>query len=283
MIGGEFQKIQSVPIAKGSVGAIAECRVATILTARPVATGEPEYSPEELKDFEPFAVELIDPGSWDDGDGVGLENASRELLRNRHRLTAGIDETGVDREMPNFGAFSALLVALADSLDKINALVWACSFSDEMKRSEVAASLYYLTFCTTSTEPSKYFIRALKDRSNPITRFVFRGFSTGLKECAVVTGERKSVFMGAASLLTRMLPDHISLLGPTCSVMHFEIQSELQNPIFPIEDSSACQVPLAFKPERPFGLSLRSGCTTSSSNRTPRTFLRSCSTLLADL
>ena len=114
--------------------------MATILTARPVATGEPEYSPEELKDFEPFAVELIDPGSWDDGDGVGLENASRELLRNRHRLTAGIDETGVDREMPNFGAFSALLVALADSLDKINALVWACSFSGEMKISEVAAS-----------------------------------------------------------------------------------------------------------------------------------------------
>ena len=58
--------------------------------------------------------------------------------------------------------------------------------------------------------------------------------------------------MGAASLLTRMLPEHISLLGPTCSVMHFEIQSELQNPIFPIEYSSGCQVPLAFTPERPF-------------------------------
>lgn len=125
-------------------------KVATLLTARPAAAGEPEFSPEELKDFEPFAVDPIDPGSWDDGVGGLLENASRELLRNRPRLIAGIDETGVDREVPGFAVFSALLVGLADSLNNVNALVWACSFSGEWKGLEVAGGcVHYLTFCTT--------------------------------------------------------------------------------------------------------------------------------------
>ena len=55
-----------------------------------------------------------------------------------------------------------------------------------------------------------------------------------------------------------MLPDHLSLLGPTCSLVHLEIPSQMQNPIYPIEVSSGCQVPLAFspwpKPSRPFRL-----------------------------
>ena len=115
-------------------------KLALILTACPAADGQLEYSPAELNDFESFAIQLIDPGSWDEGSGGELESASRELLWNRHRLTAGVDGIGVSPEVADFAAFSALLVRLADSLDKVNALIWACSFSGELSRSEAASS-----------------------------------------------------------------------------------------------------------------------------------------------
>ena len=60
-----------------------------------------------------------------------LQRASRKLLWNRHKFTAGVDETGVNPELPDFAAFTALLVRMAGSLDSLIALVWASSFSGE--------------------------------------------------------------------------------------------------------------------------------------------------------